>query len=375
MIYLDNASTTPTDPDILEAILPYFNENFGNPQSQHAAGRKASDALLNARDSIAGILGCRAEEIYFVSGGTEANNTAIKGLCLARGKGHLVVSAIEHPSVIESAKDASSFGFDVTFVKPDINGAVSPEDIKNAIREDTVLCAVMSANNETGVIQPVKEIGKICKERGVFFYSDCVQYAGTQPLKADFCDGLSLSSHKLYGPKGAGVLYIKGGNRFSRLISGGMQESGLRGGTVNVAPVIGMAKALEKAEKFREKDAEKIKAVKERFLKRVLGEIPKTHLNGGGDILPSHANISFDGCDGENILFALDLQGVAVSTGSACSAGAVNPSHVLTAMGLSADRVKSAVRFTFGKHNTFEDADKAVEILKKITAKIRGLKA
>ena len=370
MIYLDNAATTRVDDRVLDAMLPYLKENFGNSQSQHHYGRVAANALLSSRDKIAGILDCRSEEVYFVSGGTEAGNTALKGVCLAHGSGHLVISAIEHPSVIESAKQMSKLGFGVTFVKPDECGVVNPCDVASAIRSDTIFCAVMAANNETGVIQPIKEIGEICRDRGVFYFADCVQSAGTQPVCTEFCDGLSISSHKLYGPKGAAALYIRGGSKVSGIISGGMQERGLRGGTVNVAAVVGFAEAFKASVEDRER-SKKIGEIRDRFLKRVFSEIEGVHINGSGNVLPSHANLSFDGCEGENILFGLDLNGVAVSTGSACSAGAVSPSHVLEAMGLSKERVASAVRFAFGKDNTLEDADRAADILKKVIEKIR----
>lgn len=373
MIYLDNAATTPLDGCVLEEMLPYLRENYGNSQSQHSLGRASANALVRARDFFAQALGCRSEEIYFTSGGTECGNTALKGACSARGKGHIIVSAIEHPSLIESAKDMLAHGFEVTFVNPDKDGRVQPAEIERAMRQDTFFCAVASANNETGVIQPAREIGEICRKQGVFYYADCVQSAGTQKLSCDFCDGLGISAHKFYGPKGAGVLYIKSSGKISRLISGGMQERGLRGGTVNVAAAVGMAKAYENALLNLEKNRAYISGLKNSFVKRVLAEIDGAYLNGGGEILPSHANISFDGCDGENILFALDLKGIAVSTGSACSAGAVNPSHVLTAMGLPYERVKSAVRFSFGKYNTAEEVNKTVKALKEIISKIRSV--
>ncbi len=376
MIYLDNAATTPLDSAVLRKMLPYMSEKFGNPQSQHAAGREAANAVICARDNVAKVLGCKAEEVYFVSGGTEAANTALKGICLARGikcGGHLVISAIEHPCVTESAEDMKKCGFEVTYVRPDKRGIIRPEDIERAMRPDTVFCAVMSANNEIGTIQPTKEIGEICRKRGVFYYCDCVQAAGWLPLEAQNCDGMGISSHKFYGPRGAGVLYIKNGSRISRLISGGMQERGFRGGTLNAAAAVGLAEALTVAERDREQNCRKVKAVRDRFVKRVLTEICGSHLNGDGECrLPSNANISFDGCSGENILFLLDMQGVCVSTGSACSAGAVEPSHVLTAMGLDTQRVKGAVRFTFGKYNTAEEADFAVNALKSAVEKIRG---
>lgn len=375
MIYLDNAATTPLDENVLEAMLPYLKENFGNPSSQHGAGRSASAGVLAARDKIAKLTGCKSEEVFFVSGGTEAGNWALKGACAANGERgrHIVVSAIEHPALIESAKDMRNFGWEVTFVNPDKNGVILPVEIEKAIREDTVFCAVMHANNETGVIQPVSEIGEICRNRGVFYYCDCVQTAGVLPFPSEHCSAFGISAHKFYGPKGAGVLCIKEGAKISRLISGGKQERGLRGGTTNAAAVVGCAAALENAVLSREENNKKISALCERFKNRALSEIEGTSLNGAGNILPATANISFDGCDGENILFLLDLKGIAVSTGSACSAGAVTPSHVLTAMGLPAERVSSAVRFTFGKYNTEEEADETLEVLKQSVVKIRSL--
>ena len=374
MIYLDNASTTPLDSGVLEIMLPFLKEGFANPASQYGAGRSAALAVLNARDKIAGIIGCKSEELYFVSGGTEAGNWALKGACAAQaGSGrHIVVSAVEHPALIESALDMSKCGFEVTFVNPDESGVISPVNIDKAIRSDTVFCCVMHANNETGVIQPVEEIGAICKERGVFYYCDCVQTAGVLPFPAKHCDALGISAHKFYGPKGVGAIYISGNAKISRLISGGKQERGLRAGTTNTAGAAGCAAALENAVKYRAENNAKISALRDKFVSRVLAEIDGTRLNGGKNRLPSNANISFDGCDGENILFLLDMKGIAVSTGSACSAGAVKESHVLKSMGLEAGRVKSAVRFTFGKYNTEEEVDKTVAELKSAVAKIRG---
>ena len=372
-IYLDNASTTPLDNGVLEAMLPYLKENYGNPSSQHSAGRVASEGVLRSRDKIANLLGCKPDEVFFVSGGTEAGNWALKGACSAaagRGK-HIIVSAIEHPALIESAKDMQKFGYEVSFIGSDGSGRINPADVENAIRADTVFCAVMHANNETGVIQPVEEIGGICKKLGVFYYCDCVQTAGVLPLPVNSCDALGISSHKFYGPKGFGALYIRDGAEISRLISGGKQERGLRGGTVNAASAVGCAVALENAFRGMDENNERISKLRDNFVKKVLSEIEGSHLIGSGDRLPSNANISFDGCNGENILFVLDLNGIAVSTGSACSAGASSVSHVLTAMGLSFDRVKSAVRFTFGKDNTEEEVEIVVSALKKAVAKLR----
>ena len=371
MIYLDNAATTPLDGEVLEAMLPFMRENFGNPQSQHAVGRAAANALTSARDKIAEIFGCSAEEVYFLSGGTEAGNTALKGVCAAHGKGHLVLSAIEHPALLESAKDLKG-DFEITYVKPDKRGIINPDDIANVLREDTVFCAVMAANNEVGTIQPCEEIGQICKKRGVFYYADCVQSAGVLPFNVNSCNALGISAHKFYGPRGAGAVYIKKGSKLARLISGGRQERGFRGGTVNVAGAVGCTVALERAVNNADVNNKKIAAARDVFVKRVLSEIDGTHLNGDADKrVPANANISFEGCDGENLLFLLDMKGICVSTGSACSAGAVSPSHVLTAMGLEDSRVKSAVRFTFGKYNTLDEVDFTVNALKDAVNKIR----
>ena len=374
MIYLDHASTTPLDGEVLNTMLPYLKDTFANPAAQYAAGRSCALAVLNARDKMAQIIGCKSEELYFVSGGTEAGNWALKGACAAQvGRGsHIVLSAIEHPALIESARDMQKFGYEVTFVNPDKDGVISPEDIKKALRNDTVFCAVMHANNETGVIQPVEQIGAICKERGVFYYCDCVQTAGVLPFPTKHCDALAISAHKFYGPKGFGAIYIGSNAKISRLISGGKQERGLRAGTTNTAGAVGCGAALERAVKGSAENNAKISSLRDSFVNRVLTEIDGTHLNGGKNRLPAFANISFDGCAGENILFLLDMNGIAVSTGSACSAGAVKESHVLTAMGLEEARVKSAVRFTFGKYNTIAEVDKTVEELKEIVKKIRG---
>ncbi|MDE6373025.1 MAG: cysteine desulfurase [Clostridia bacterium] len=375
MIYLDHAATTPMDGDVLDAMRPYLTTVYGNASSQHSFGRAAANAVIAARDRIASLMGVSAASLYFTSGGTEAGNTALKGVCAAmRGKGrHIVLSAIEHPALVSSARDMCKYGYELTLVNPTENGVITAESVARAIRSDTVFAGVMSANNETGVIQPVKDIYAVCRERGVFFYCDCVQTAGVLPF-ADFpADGMGFSSHKFYGPKGFGGLYMGGNFKFERLISGGEQESGLRGGTTFVAGAVGCAYALKKACADAESNNRKVGALRDGFLNRVFAEIDGARLNGDGvNRLPSNANISFDGCDGEQILFALDLRGIAVSTGSACSSGAVAPSRVLTAMGLDERRVKSAVRFTFGKYNTDEEVGRTVNALKEVVRKIRG---
>ncbi|MCM1546405.1 MAG: cysteine desulfurase [Clostridiales bacterium] len=377
MIYLDHAATTPLDGAVLEKMTPYLTEIYGNPSSQHAFGQRAANAVQSARDKIAEIMGVAPAALYFTSGGTEAGNTALKGVCAAnreRGR-HIVLSAIEHPALLSSAADMQKYGFEVTLVKPDINGVVSAGSVAAAIRPDTVFAGVMAANNETGVIQPIKEIYAACRERGVFFYCDCVQTAGVLDFSGFPADGIGFAAHKFYGPKGFGGLYVRGNCKFERLLSGGSQEKGLRGGTTFVAGAVGCAYALERACACAEENNKKVAALRDGFVERVLAEIDGTHLNGDGvKRLPSNANISFDGCDGEQIAFALDLRGIAVSTGSACSSGAVTASHVLTAMGLNEGWVKSAVRFTFGKYNTPAEVDFTVSALKEVVDKIRKTK-
>ncbi len=372
MIYLDNAATTPLDKRVLEAMTPYLTEKFGNPQSQHALGREAGNAVIFARDTVAEIFGCKSGEVYFLSGGTEAGNTALKGVCSRRKKGRIVLSAIEHPALMESAEDMRRHGFDVTYVNPDNRGIVCPQSVEEALSDDVIFCGVMAVNNEVGTVQSVREIGEICRSRGVFYYCDCVQAAGALPLCTSFCDAMGISAHKFYGPKGIGALYVKDGSGIDRLISGGAQERSFRGGTLNAAAVVGLATALKIAESEREQNNAHIAALRDEFLDRVLSEIEGTHLNGDRQRrVACNANISFDGCDGENLLFLLDLKGICVSTGSACSAGAVEPSKVLTAMGCDVRRAKSAVRFTFGKFNTKSEVAATVEVLKTAVNQIR----
>jgi cysteine desulfurase len=374
MIYLDNAATTPLDEDILEVMLPYLKEEYGNASSQHSVGRSAANAVIKARDTIAKIMGVNAGDVYFTCGGTEADNAAIKGVCLAnmqKGK-HIVLSAIEHPALIESAKDLADLGFETTFVAPDGDGVVSAEAIKKAIRRDTVFVSVMAANNETGVIQPIKDIYSVCKDAGVFFYCDCVQTAGALDFANFPADGIGISAHKFYGPKGVGALYINSKAKWKRFMSGGHQERGMRGGTTNTAAIVGFALALKKATEQRDYLNKQIAEVRDTFLDRVLATVDGVHLNGKRDNrLPSNANLSFDGCDGQNVVMLLDMAGIATSTGSACSAGAVTPSHVITAMGLGVERANSAVRFTFGKHNTVEEAMLSAAEVKRVVEQIR----
>lgn len=373
MIYFDHASTTPLDSGVLDKMLPYFKEVYGNAASQHSAGRNAAAALLTARDGVAEILGCLPEEVYFTSGGTETGNWAAKGAAIASGGrgGRVVISAIEHPALLESVKDLTALGFKTTLVYPDKSGKVNPADFEKAITDDTVFCALMHANNETGVIQPVEEVGAICKEKGVFYYVDCVQTAGVLELPVKYCDMLGISAHKFYGPKGSGAAYINKKAKITRLISGGKQESGLRAGTSDVAGAVGLYEALRLACENREKNNAYVAGLRDKFLTEVLNGIEGTALNGALNRLPSNANISFSGCEGENILFLLDMAGVCASTGSACSAGAVTVSHVLKAMGIEERTAKSSVRFSLGKNNTLQEVSFAVNVLKDIVKKVR----
>ncbi|MCD8200972.1 MAG: cysteine desulfurase [Clostridia bacterium] len=372
MIYLDHAATTKTDEKVLSAMMPYLTDVFGNASAQYEAGRRAAGAVSAARDEIASLLGVGSEEIYFTSGGTEADNWALRGIYSAT-RGHIVLSAIEHPALLSCAEDLVKEGADVTLVSPDADGRVSADAVRKAMRDDTAFVGVMAANNETGVVQPVSEIAAMCGERGVFFFSDCVQAVGVLPVNRGTADGFSFSAHKIYGPKGVGVLRIKKGVRINRFVAGGRQERNQRGGTTNVAGIVGCAKALEIAEKNREKNNAEIAALRDAFVEGLLAKIPGTHLNGDRKgRLPSNANIRFDGVSGEQILMLLDARGVAVSTGSACAAGAVEPSHVLMAMGLSETEAKSSVRFSFGRENTREDVEKVLSYLTEIVSSLRA---
>lgn len=377
-IYFDHAATTPVDPRVLEKMLPYFTQKFGNPNSQHAFGRETVCAVDDARDEIAACIGAKPSEIYFTSGGTEADNWALRGAAysLANKGKHLIVSAVEHPAMIATAKELAKKGFEVTFAEVDEYGAADLEKLEKAIRPDTVFVGVMTANNEVGTIQPVKEIAALCKTKGIVFFTDAVQAAGAIPLnvKEIGADMLSFSAHKFYGPKGIGVLYIRSGLKIEKLVSGGHQERSMRGGTTNVPAVVGMAEALRIATQNLDENAAYVSAIRDRFIHRVLREIPYVKLNGHPEKrLPANANFSFRYIEGESLLFSLDLKGIAVSSGSACSSGSLEPSHVLLAMGLPEGLAHGSIRFSFGKDNTPEEADYAVDALKEIVVKLRAL--
>ena len=379
-IYFDHAATTPVDERVLQKMLPYFSEKFGNPNSQHFFGREAVSAVDEARDEIAKILNAKANEIYFTSGGTESDNWALRGTAYAmreRGK-HLIVSAVEHPAMITTAKELMREGFDVTFAEVDEYGVVDTDKLINEVREDTVFIGIMAANNEAGSIQPIKKIAAFAKEKGIVFFTDAVQAAGAMKLdvKELGVDMLSFSGHKFYGPKGIGVLYVRSGLKLGKIITGGHQERGMRGGTTNTPAIVGMAEALRIADREREENNRKISALRDRFIARVLKEIPYVQLNGHPkDRLPANANFSFEYVEGEALLYNLDLAGIAVSSGSACTSGSLEPSHVLLAMGLDKETAKSSIRFSFGRENSAEEVDFAVDKLKEIIVKLRSMSA
>ncbi|MCD8205149.1 MAG: cysteine desulfurase [Clostridia bacterium] len=371
MIYLDHAATTRPDGEVLSAMMPYLTDSYGNASSQYEIGRRAAGAVSEARDLIASLVGSKSEEIFFTSGGTEADNWALRGAYSAR-KGHIVLSAIEHPALLSCAEDMKKEGAEITLVNPGADGLITPEAVESAMRDDTVFVGVMAANNETGVVQPVKEIGRMCAEKGVFFFSDHVQTAGVLPFMTPYVGGLSFSAHKIYGPKGVGVLMVKKEVKINRLVAGGRQERNQRGGTTNVAGIVGCAKALEIAVRDAEKNNRRISALRDEFVRGTLQKIPGSRLNGcASERLPSNANIMFPGCTGEKILMLLDARGIAVSTGSACAAGAVEPSHVLLAMGLSDEEARSSVRFTFGRENTEKDVSDTLSALEDAISTLR----
>ena len=377
-IYFDHAATTPVDPRVLEKMLPYFTDNFGNPNSQHAFGRRAVTAVDEARDTVAKCIGAKPSEIYFTSGGTESDNWAMRGAAHAlanRGK-HLIISAVEHPAMLSAAKELQREGFEVTPAPVDEYGTVDLAKLEEAIRPDTVFIGVMAANNEVGTLQPVKEIAALAKARGIAFFTDAVQAAGTLEVnvKELGADMLSLSGHKFYGPKGVGVLYVRSGLKLARLVAGGHQERGMRGGTTNVPGIVGLAEALRLSQEHLHENAAYVAGLRDRFVARVQKEIPFVKYNGHPENrLPGNANFSFRYIEGESLLFSLDLAGIAVSSGSACSSGSLEPSHVLLAMGVPEGLAHGSIRFSFGRENTAGEVDYAVDRLKEIVVRLRAL--
>ena len=377
-IYLDYAASTPVRPEVMKAMLPYFTEVAGNPSSIHACGQEAKGAIEEARTRVASTIGAQEGEIVFTSGGTEADNYALKGVAYANeSKGnHIITSSIEHHAVLETARFLQGKGFNVTYLPVDHYGMVDPDDVKQSITEKTILISVMHANNEVGTLQPIAEIGKIAREAGVYFHTDAVQTVGHLPVDVDELevDLLSISAHKLYGPKGIGALYIRKGTRLVSFIHGGEQERRRRASTENVPGIVGLGIAAELASQEMGEESERLIYLRNKLIKELLGRIEHTRLNGHPqERLPNNANFTIDFAKGESMCLNLDLEGICVSTGSACSSSSLEPSHVLLAMGLPHEQVHSSLRFTLGKWTTEEDIIRVLEILPKIVAKLRAI--
>ena len=374
-IYLDNNATTPVLPEVLEAMRPYFGEHFGNASSIHHHGQETRAAVERARDSVASLLGCRAAEVVFTSGGTEGDNLAIAGLTGAGD--HVITSSVEHHAVLHACKHIEETGCDVTYVPVDGRGLVDPDDVRRALRSNTKLISIMMANNETGVLQPVEEIGKIAAVADVNFHTDAVQAAGKVPIdvKQIGCDVLSISGHKMHAPQGVGALFVRRGTRLQPLFYGGRHERSRRAGTENVPGIVALGKAAELAMRgFENGDDRKMSTLRDRLQQGILAQVEEAAVNGDGVArVPNTVNIYFDHIEGEAMVISLDLKGVAVSTGAACSSGAIEPSHVLLAMGLRADRARASVRFSLGKQNTAEDIDLALALVPETVARLREL--
>ncbi len=371
-IYLDHAATTAVDREVVQAMIPYFAETFGNASSLHSFGRDAMQALGAARQTVADALGAETDEIFFTSGGTESDNLALKGV----GKGHIITSLIEHPAILNTCQYLENHGCDVTYLPVDPGGLVDPGNIESAIRNDTKIISIMHANNEIGTIQPVAEIGTIAQDNGVLFHTDAVQSFGKTEtdLQKMNIDLLSLSSHKIYGPKGVGALYVREGTEINPLMHGGGHESGLRSGTENVAGIVGFAKAVSLAIERFESDTRHLTNLREILIDGVMDTIDDVHLNGHPTKrLPNNANLRFDFVEGEAMLLHLDLRGVAVSTGSACSSTSKDPSHVLLAIGLAPENIHGSIRFTLGRENTVEEIEYVLEVLPEIVGKLRAI--
>jgi len=374
--YLDYAATTPTDPEVVNTMRPYFTGQFGNPSSIHSFGQESKAAMEEAREKIASLLGARPEEIIFTSGGTESNNFALKGLAYAnehKGK-HIITSSIEHHAILEPCQFLEKRGFTVTYLPVDQYGLVNPEDVKKAITDKTILISVMHANNEIGTIEPIAEIGEIACERGVYFHTDAVQTVGHIPVNVDEfnADLLSMSAHKLYGPKGVGALFVRKGTRMVPCMHGGEQEGRRRASTENVPAIVGFGKAVEIARNKMQAEAEQLTLLRDKFIKNFLEKIEHARLNGHPtNRLPNNINVSIDFVDGESMLLNLDLEGIAASAGSACSSTSLEPSHVLLALGLSREQALGSLRFTPGRGTTEEDLNYVLDVLPEIINKLR----
>lgn len=378
MIYLDHAATTPVKNEVLEAMLPYFTEKYGNASSIYSKGRESKKAIEEAREKVAKAIGASAKEIFFTGSGTEADNWAIKGVAYAnRARGnHIITTAIEHHAILHTCQYLESDGFEVTYLPVDENGLVTPGQVEGAIKSNTILISIMFANNEIGVVQPIEEIGRIAREKGIYFHTDAVQAIGNIPVNVAEMniDLLSLSAHKLYGPKGAGALYIKKGTKTISFMHGGAQERGRRASTENVPAIVGLGKAIELATVNIEQYNKKLMALRDRTIKEIMDKIPFVKLNGDRyKRLPGNVNFSFEFIEGESLLLMLDMKGIAASSGSACTSGSLDPSHVLLAIGLPHEIAHGSLRLTFGEENTDSDIDYLMEVLPVIVERLREM--
>ena len=378
LIYLDHSATTYVKKEVLDKMLPYFTDKFGNASSIYSIARESKKAIEEAREKVAKALNCENREVFFTSSGTEADNWAIKGVAYAnRKKGnHIITTAIEHHAVLHTCQYLEKEGFDVTYLPVDEYGMVSLEKLKEAITDQTILISIMFANNEIGTIQPIQEIGKIAKERGIYFHTDAVQAVGNIPIDVNRynVDLLSLSAHKFYGPKGIGALFVRKGVNMNTFLQGGAQERGRRAGTENIPGIVGLGKAIELANENIEENQKKIKALRDRLIKEILEKIPYTRLNGHPEQrLPGNANFSFQYIEGESLLLMLDMKGIAASSGSACTSGSLDPSHVLLSIGLPHEIAHGSLRLTLGDENTEEDIDKVMEVLPPIVERLREM--
>ncbi len=379
-VYFDHSATTPVDPAVVDAMMPFLNEKFGNPSSIHSFGREAKVALEEAREIVADFCRVRAADIYFTSGGTESDNMAIKGVAYElKDKGrHIITSKIEHHAVLHTCEFLEKEGFEVSYVAPDQYGMIHAEAVAELIRNDTILISIMHANNEVGTINPIEQIGAIARERGILFHTDAVQTFGKLPIDLSKLpvDLMSMSGHKIYGPKGIGVLYVRKGVKLVPLSHGGGHERNRRPGTENMPGIVGLAKAVELRKGRMQSDNEHVARLRDKFHDLINQSIPRVILNGHPEKrLAGHLNLSFQGIEGEALLLSLDLKGVAASSGSACTSGSIDPSHVLTAMGIKPELSRSSIRFTLGRDNTDEDVEYAASILPEIVQRLRSMSA
>ncbi len=384
-VYLDYNATTPVEPEVLDAMLPYFSAEFGNASSIHTFGQKARAAVETAREQVASLIGTRPQEIFFTSGGTESDNHAIFGIVSftsftsstsSTSRPHVITSFTEHEAVLNACQALEKQGVDVTYLPVDQDGLIDLEDLRGALRRETVLITIMHANNELGTVQPLEQIGSIAREADVYFHSDAVQSAGKIPIDVNQfqLDLLSVSGHKLYAPKGIGALYVRGGTRLRQLLYGGHHQRGFRPGTENVAGIVGFGKAAEIARNSLKNDARRLSALRDQLEHGLLHRVPHSRINGGrAPRTPNTTNLVFPGVEGEALLIALDLKGLACSTGAACSSGAVEPSHVLTAIGLPAEDARASLRFSLGRHTTQADIDFALRVVPAAVARLREL--